>query len=162
MRGARRRSNPEDRRAAALDRFASLAMTEARKERQHEKADRGGEHEDRGDRRGEDRTSNEEADHQRGFTQAPLAAKRGRAISVVNAPRSADVDRRTRCAGRRPTVAARPDENGAGALRGAPCGDTTRSSVQQRFERLGLDMVGSHDRLDQRIRQEVVETRTVA
>jgi len=105
---------------------------------------------------------NEEADHQRGFTRKPLAAKRGPAISAADAPRSADVDGRTRCAGRRPTIAAQPDENGAGALRSAPCGDSTRGSVQHRFERLGLDMVGSHDRLDQRIRQEVVKSRSVA
>jgi hypothetical protein len=38
-------------------------------------------------------------------------------------------------------------------------GDAARGAIQQRFERLGFDLVGAHDCLDQRIRQELVNSR---
>jgi len=40
--------------------------------------------------------------------------------------------------------------------------DSTGDAVQQRLELLRLDMVGAHHGLNQRIREEVVNLRTVA
>ena len=124
------------------------------RDRQQKKADGAGEHEDRGDRRGEDRTLDEEADH--GIASAsPEQGQQQR-----DAPHSPPVARgvgRIRSSGprnepRRPR-SARP----ARSRRTPRLGDAAGSPVQQRLQRLRLDAVGVHDRLDQRIRQKVVD-----
>ena len=58
------------------------------RDRQQEKADRAGEHHDRGDRRGEDRALDEEADHQPDVTAARLCSRAIRRDRASLSPRS--------------------------------------------------------------------------
>lgn len=92
-----------------------------------------------------------------------LAAKRRPAIlAATHARRPASGERRIRLPAS--SFAWRPDKKDAGALSSALSAygsDSAGCAIQQRSERLGFDLVGSHDRLDQRIRQKLVNSRTV-
>ena len=128
------------------------------RDRQQKKADRAGEHEDRGDRRGENRPLNEEADHQGGFTGKSQQQSAARIPAAGAARRAAGGDAWPRNAAPAEPPAQEPCRCAASR---AP-GDTARGAVHERSQRLGFDAVGSHDRLDQRIRQKVVERKTGA
>ena len=135
------------------------------RDRQQEVADRAGEHQNRGDRRGKDRTLDEKGDHR---TTAPVE------IQCKISSKARRRRRRRRARGGRARRAFAPPAFGRHSRRGVakkraalrslsrPAGDAARHAAEQRPQFGRLDVVGLHDRLDQPIREEFVDGRSVA
>jgi hypothetical protein len=98
-----------------------------------------------------------------GLTGDASAAKRGSVARVADAPSAPGGRPSVPASQRRPALTSGADENGSRTLQSTlGAFDAAGHAVQHRLERLRLDMVGPHHRLDQRIREEVVEGRMVA